>query len=752
MRFAILALVFLPSALAAQGRIIPPPCLLDRCPRPMPAQVVRTGSDVRVTVADRVLQYEVEERFVNRGSRLGEADYLFPLPKGAAFQDLKLSIDGKLIAGEILPADRARGIYEEIVRRERDPALVEWMGHGLLRTRIFPIAPGEEKRVVVRFQAVAEREGDAVRIDYFSGGEAVRGARSAVSEGDFAPARTASREPRTTFTLSYRDDGTYGPPYSPTHGLRSSRRGDMRVVETQGDASGVTILLPLRLGREASISVIPHAPGREDGFALIRFTPPARRVRSTPRDLTFVVDVSGSMSGDKLRQAKAAGKQMLATLRPDDRFRIIDFASDVRTFRDDFVIASRANVTAAGRYLDSLDAQGGTNIEGALREALAAPMDTEEGQPVSRLPVILFVTDGEPSVGERRPEELAAQAAARRGRARIFTFGLGADVNVTLLERLAIEGHGTAQFVRPDEDVERMVGVVASRLTDPVVTDLRVRADGVRLTRMHPAGPVDVFAGQDMVIFARYEGSGPATIRFEGTTADGRASWTQRVDLPERERGNVFVPRLWATQRIGYLSAERRRYGGSPETDAEIRELGERYGIPTEFSSYLVQEPTLVAQQRDAMGRRRSGAGSSGMGRAGARVEAAPAAAAERLQTFDAAKVAGAQRAVTSLAAADSIGEGAAEAAGVRRVGGRIFVQRDGKWVDAGYHEGMRVVRIKAFSSAYFACIDRLPELASALTVGERTVVAGRAVAIEVGDDGDAQLDARALDLLVRDW
>src|SRR5881392_3975897 len=131
--------------------------------------VVRQSSDVQVNLVDRVLRYEITETFVNRGSRVGEADFMFPLPKGAAFQDLKLSIDGELVAGETMSATDARRIYEEIVRRQRDPALVEWMGYGLLRARIFPINPGEEKRVVVRYQMVAEREGDAVRVDYFRG-------------------------------------------------------------------------------------------------------------------------------------------------------------------------------------------------------------------------------------------------------------------------------------------------------------------------------------------------------------------------------------------------------------------------------------------------------------------------------------------------------------------------------------------------------------------------------------------------------
>src|SRR3982751_2251739 len=183
------------------------PCIMRPCGIVTP-DVVRQSSDVQVNLVDRVLRYEITETFVNRGSRVGEADFMFPLPKGAAFQDLKLSINGELVSGETMSADRARQIYEDIVRRQRDPALLEWMGYGLLRARIFPIAPGEEKKVVVRFQMVAEREGDAVRVDYF------RGARA---EPGVVRERTTVAEGRTTFELSYPRSAELGMPYSPTH-------------------------------------------------------------------------------------------------------------------------------------------------------------------------------------------------------------------------------------------------------------------------------------------------------------------------------------------------------------------------------------------------------------------------------------------------------------------------------------------------------------------------------------------------------
>jgi Ca-activated chloride channel family protein len=242
------------------------------------------------------------------------------------------------------------------------------------------------------------------------------------------------------------------------------------------------------------------------------------------------------MSGEKIEQARAAGKQVLRSLSAMDRFRLIDFSSDVRTFRDSYLFATRENVRAAERYLDDLEAQGSTNISGALDEALSTPVQS------GRVPIVLFLTDGQPTVGERDGTAIAAQVAQRRGSRRLFTFGVGSDLNVSLIEQLALEGRGTASFVRPEESVERAVSIVASRLTSPLVTDVRVRADGVRLLKMHPSGPVDIFAGEDLVILARYNGSGNATVRFEGETTNGPVSWSTRVFFPERSRDN---PKAW---------------------------------------------------------------------------------------------------------------------------------------------------------------------------------------------------------------
>jgi Ca-activated chloride channel family protein len=271
------------------------------------------------------------------------------------------------------------------------------------------------------------------------------------------------------------------------------------------------------------------------------------------------------------------------------------------------------------------------------------------------------------------------------------------------------------------------VGIVTERLARPVATDVRLHIEGTRLYSVQPQGEIDLFAGQDLVVLARYAGARDgATLVIEGQAPDGPVRWTGRVSLPARSGDNAFVARLWATQRVGYLSAERRRSGGNAELDAELRQLGERYGIPTELTSYLVQEPGMTVGGIN----RPSLLGSA----------AAPAA------RFESARAAAEQRAAKSVDELDT------KDASLRRADNHVFALRDGVWTDTRQSASTRQLRVRAFSNAYFALVRRLPELGPLFGVAEQVRVQGRSVAIEVGPDGISELDDAALEAIVRDW
>ena len=740
--FALVALVAAPLQTALAQGLLVPRCAEVRCrpgapcrPCTIPGGVARVRSDVRVELASGVLRYEVSETFVNNGGALGEADYIFPLPRNAAFRDLRLMINGELVSGETMAADRARAIYEEIVRSQRDPALVEWFDHGLLRARIFPIAPGERKQVVVRFDVVAERQGDALRIDYFRGTEPrAQQGRPMPVRGNGDDGSASSQRTVSTFRLRYPAGAALGRAYSPTHSLHETREGSWRTFESSGGGAAITVLVPRASGSRPAVTLLTHAAGGDDRYVMLSLSPGDSRAAAASRDVAFVLDVSGSMSGEKMRQAVRAGEALLKTLRPADHFRIIPFSTDVETFRRASVPATPANLAEAVRYLRGLRAEGSTNIQAALEEAL----DHE----ARGMPIVLFLTDGLPTVGERGQARLAQIAADRRGRARVFTFGLGADVNVALLEELAIEGRGTAQFVRPSESIERVVSVVAQRLGAPVITDLRLEADGVRLRQVYPRLPADVFAGQDLVILARYEGQGRGSIELTGTSSQGPVRIPVAANFPARERDNAFVARLWAIRRIGYLTAERRRSGASEEVDEEIRELGQRFGIPTELSSYLVLEPGME-RFRDAALRPEALATTGVAGGAAA----APPPVTTGARAFESARRSAQQRSASTIEA------DAGAMANVRNAAGRTFVLRAGVWTDVGdVGRDARLVRVQPFSELYFALMKEIPEMREILALGERVLAHGRRVRIELHPEGAARLGESELNAIVRDW
>jgi hypothetical protein len=273
-----------------------------------------------------------------------------------------------------------------------------------------------------------------------------------------------------------------------------------------------------------------------------------------------------------------------------------------------------------------------------------------------------------------------------------------------------------------------------------------VSVDGVRLTQVLPTAPLDVFAGQDLVLLARYDGDGRATIRIDGQSASGRTSWTTDAQFGRRVTQNAFVPRLWAAQRIGWLAAEKRRRGGNSEMDAEIRSLGEKYGIPTEFSSYLVVEPGMNVSQAVRRTRADVGAAMPAVAGNGAPASApAPSAAEAR---FEMSRQAAAQRDAKSIAVIDSMSADA----GTRQVGTRQFVQQGKVWTDQRYVPTQRTVQVKAFSPLYFELLKQLPELKEALALGDEVVVSGKDVAIQVGATGLEQMSAVQLSVLIRAW
>jgi Ca-activated chloride channel family protein len=703
--------------------------------------VERVRSDVFVTIdaERRIALIEVEEVFRNRAGTMMEGDYVYPIPPEAVFTNFSLFMGEDELRGEMLPADRARSIYEEIVRRRKDPALIELLGHGMLRARVFPIEPGAERRVILRYTQVLGRDGDMYRLRYPRVVPLVGDEPREVSVID-----VRSRAPHP-FTMTVRITGAeiFATPYSPTHAIevRERRDGELEIAHRGGGAArDFELFLPLRESLVGA-SLLAHAPGSEDGYFMLLLTPPAVSDEvQIPRDVTLVLDVSGSMSGGKMEQARAALDQILAGLRPEDRFRLITFSSYVRTFSDDFVNADAETLREARDYLAGVRAEGSTNVMDALQEALQP--ETTGG----RLSMIVFLTDGKPTVGETEPERIADTAEQLRDGERVFAFGVGYDVNTYLLDRMADGGRGSVSYVRPGEDVEEAVSSLTRKISFPALADLRIVDAPADLEDFYPNPLPDLFYGEELVLFGRYRGDGRGELVLEGTRGGETERFTYRAELPRRENDNDFIPRLWAARKAGALTAQIRLNGPDRELIEEIRQLGLRYGILTEYTSYLVEEPQFAVLDTDEIMER-------GIVPAAAmapeeQVGAEAFDAAQRSSRMREAKQATDAEAENLALAASSVGraDGSRDAAErVRHVGRRLFVLRDGSWTDIGYNDSLEVVEIASYSKAYFELLDRIPALAEYFALGEELVIGGDGVALRLTADGATDLSSKDL-------
>jgi len=722
---AAVLLCVLSSTLEAQGWIDPV--------RPVPPNVMgrieRLRSAVQVSVTGRVARVTVEEWFRNNGPVMDEGMYHFPLPGEAVFSSYSLWQGDQELRGEAMDATQARSIYEAIVRQKRDPALIELAGQGLIRARVFPINPGETRKITLKYTQLLDRAGDAWRFRYL---------------GD----RNRQTAPRS-FRLQVDSASRFGDPFSPTHQVQVSRR-DNQLEVTLGDNASANsgdfeLLLPLARGM-IGMSLVPHHPVGEDGYFMLLLAPgPAADAAALRRDVVAVIDVSGSMSGEKIEQAKTALIQLLGSLRDGDRFRLVAFSGGVRRYAPDWTAATADGRRDATTWIRSLQAEGGTNISGALAEAFtASPAEQSLG-------VVVFLTDGQPSTGDTDPERIAERAEQGRGRFRVFAFGVGDDVNTYLLDRLTERARGTTEYLRPGENIERAVGALAAKIASPVLTDVALTAgSGVELYDLQPGSLPDLFAGDEMVVFGRYRGAGSGE---QSVTVHGRRNGRQEefsTMLADRDNDQArYIEQLWASRKAGALSREIRLHGQTRETMDALKQLALRYGILTEYTSYLVQEPNIAlraqAENRVMQAPAPAPAEQAGSGYISR-------AARERSMADAAQLEAVVVTAAEDKSQLDAVLRARSGISPTQRAGGRLFILRDSTWTDLSHGDSLRVVTVMPYSDAYFALLHALPDLVDAAALEPAVLVAGRHASIKIGTGGKTRWSPGELERLVRDF
>ncbi|NQT18524.1 MAG: VWA domain-containing protein [Planctomycetes bacterium] len=571
-----------------------------------PGAVVTKITDVAasVDIIDLVATTTMEIGIQNPSGTMQEAEMIVPVPDGAVLRGFTFQGGSDEPTAEILPREEARQIYNSIVAQLRDPALVEFAGYNLIRTCVFPVPPNGTQRVRLVYENLLPADGN--RVDYFL----PRSELLSVSIPWKITVRIRSKQNITTV-------------YSPSHGVNASHpdKTEARIEITAAAATepGPFLLSYLTGDNGVSASLMAYPDPKIGGgyFLLLAGVPPAKDGAApvVKREVTVVIDRSGSMAGEKIKQARAAALQVVEGLLDGEAFNIIDYSGSVSTFAPAAVLKTQENIEAARHYLRRLQPSGGTNIHDALIEALRP--DPREGM----LPLMLFLTDGLATVGVRK--EVAIREAALKAnvhKRRIFTFGVGYDVNAPLLSHLAGKSRAVSTVVMPGEDVEIKVSQVYRRLSGPVLSEPKIEtvdAKGKLTTRrvsdLMPAELPDVFDGDKLVLLGKYKDEQPLAFTLSGDYRGTRRTFRFNFNLKSATTRNSFVPRLWANRKVAFLIEEIRQAGaaagaafpsqtGTGMQDPKMKELVDEivrlsteFGILTEYTAFLAKEGTDLA-------------------------------------------------------------------------------------------------------------------------------------------------------------
>ncbi|HVN53221.1 MAG TPA: VIT domain-containing protein [Anaerolineaceae bacterium] len=694
----------------ADGVIIPQPPIcatpfadqrqIYPCP-PVPSpmeQLAVKYHHVTVHIENQIAVTHVDQVFFNPNDHTIEGSYLFPLPAGAAVDNFSLWIDGNRVKGEILDAAQARQKYEDIGRSLRDPALLEYSGRGAVQASLYPIPPHGERRIELEYTQALVADNGLVHYVYPLNTEKF----SALPLEDVA-IRVEIDSPEPIRAV-----------YSPTHPI-DVQRPDSQHAQAGYEAKNLRpdsdFGLYYSVGESQAFHLLtfrdPNDPLDPDGFFLALLAP-KQEVDDVPlpKDILLVLDHSGSMEGEKFKQAQDALRYILKHLNPQDRFNIITFGSSVETYRADLRPTDEA--AEALLWVDGLSARGSTDINRALLEA-AAMADTE--RPI----YLIFLTDGLPTVGETDSNQILKNfSAAARSNLRVFSFGVGYDVDTVLLDTLSQGHHGASSYVRPGDPLDEMVSTFYARVSTPVLTDLKLDFQGISTYDLYPSPLPDLFAGSQIVVVGRYSGGGSADVTLSGQVNGQTQTFPFRGQTfsqsgPGGDTTLAAIPRLWATRKIGYLLTQIRLSGNDPETIQQIVKLSIRYGIVTPYTSYLVSEPMPLgeeAQSRIAQEQYND-------------LQAAPQSRSGKAAVESAAGQGGMQ-AAEAPAAPLSADNGANV---IRIAGSRTFVWNNDAWTDTAFDpQKMTPTRVGFLSEDYFKLLDRRPELAPVLALGEKVI------------------------------
>lgn len=687
---------------------------------------VKIKDGTAVTVIDQV--------FYNASSARLEGWFIFPVPKGSGIKEFMMDVNGTMTRAELLDAAKAKSIYEGIVRQQQDPALLEYAGADMFRVRIFPIEPRSEKKTSITITQTLTKMGDLWEYTLPISAQRKTGKQMLSMDIDVVVESTA---PLKTV-------------YSPSHTVITERKGDKK-SEVHYSEKNITPENDFRLyvsstADKLGVSLLTHKESGEDGFFFLDLNPGylEETDEEFAKDITFIIDVSGSMAGEKIKQAKNALLYCLQKLQPGDKFEIIRFSTDAEALFGKRVLNTKENNLKAQNFVKNLQELGGTNIDEAFDLAL-----TEKADPM-RPHIVLFLTDGKPTIGQTDGDVLAAEIKAQTNKdARIFSVGIGHDLHTKLLEKISLETKGYHTYISPEEDLELKVADIYKKLSRPVLTDIKIKTEGdVHVSQIYPKELPDLFAGSSLTLFGRFDKPGAVKITVTGKVRGLPFSFTKSGIVPEQNDKHDFIPSLWATRKIGWMLEEIRLRGESEELKTEIVSLARKYGIITPYTSYLIiedeqqqvvrrdmnipttterpvmfkatEEKSVAKKEYDDM-RTTSGSGSTRSGN-------------ELRNMNNAESVADANQGYNRVVTQSNVAAGKASNLNFRNASGRAFYYDGNAWNEAEPAKTNAKKVIKFGSTEYFTLLQTMPEAKDILALGRNVNFTCRGINVVVVD------------------
>ena len=556
------------------------------------------NTSVEAAISGPIARVTVTQNFENTSSGKIEAIYTFPLPNKAAVDDMTMTIGDRVVKGTIKRREEAREMFERARRQGQVAALLDQERPNIFTQAVTNIVPGARVKIVISYVETVPYEAGKYAFSF----PMVVGPRYTPRGGQVSDAARiappiAPPSTRAGHDISLKvaiDAGVQIDSLaSSSHAVDVDRPSGSRAVvklKNQNEIPNRDFILEYDVaGRTVADAVLTHR-GSRGGYFMLMLQPPERIVASEviPKELVFVVDTSGSMSGFPIEKSKEVIKLAMDGLNPRDTFNLITFAGDTHVLFPRPVPATPDNVRQAQQFLLSRRGGGGTEMMKAIRAALD-PSDQQD-----HVRVVCFLTDG--YVGNDM--EVVGEVK-KHPKARVFAFGIGSSVNRFLLDKMAEEGRGEVEYVGLGDDGSAAARRFHERVRNPLLTDIAVEWNGLPVTDVMPSRPPDLFAAKPLVIVGRYDRPGQGRVRIRGKRAG--QEWVREVSvrLPDSEPAHDVLAPLWARTRIEDLMSEDWNGAQHSQMRGDLREsitqLGLQFRLMTQFTSFVAVEESTAA-------------------------------------------------------------------------------------------------------------------------------------------------------------